>query len=245
MSHVVLLGAGLGARLRPLTDDRPKCVVEIGGEPLARRMLRQFGERGVRRATVVIGHFAARAKELIGSRVGEVEVAFVENATYDTTNTMYSTLLAIDALADGGFLVEGDIVAADTVIDRLVSADATRAHWAVDAWTEKHTGSRLWTAGGNRIVRQEIYREPSSGPVPNAWKSSGMLRLDVATARKLGHRLRAEADANNRRCYYDDVIGKYIGDFEIDVLDLDRAPWVEIDDLNDMAEAKRLFEERR
>ena len=150
MSHVVILGAGLGARLRPLTDDRPKCVVEVAGEPLAVRMLRQFAERGVKHATVVVGHFAARARELIGTRVGGIEVGFVENAAYDTTNTMYSTLLAIDALGDGGFLVEGDIVAADAVIDRLVAADPKRAHWAVDAWTEKHTGSRLWTAGGKR-----------------------------------------------------------------------------------------------
>lgn len=245
MTHVVVLGAGLGARLRPLTDDRPKCVVAIAGEPLAVRMLRQFSERGIRKATVVVGHFAARAKELIGSRVGELDVAFVENTEYETTNTMYSTLLAIDALAGGGFLVEGDIVAADAVIDRLVGADPQRAHWAVDSWTAKHTGSRLWTAAGaKRIVRQEIHRERSTGLVPNAWKSSGMLRLDGANAQLLGQRLRLEADAGNRGVYYDDVIGKYAGDFAIDVLDLESAPWIEIDDLHDMAEARSLFEEQ-
>ena len=243
--NVVILGAGLGARLRPLTNDRPKCVVEIGGEPIAVRMLRQFGERGVRHATVVVGHFAKRAEELIGSRVGDVAVRFVENAEYETTNTMYSALLAIDALSDGGFLVEGDIVAADSVIDRLVGADPQRAHWAVDAWTAKHTGSRLWTAAGaKRIVRQEIHRERSTGLVRNAWKSSGMLRLDGATARLLGQRLRAEADAGNRSIYYDDVIGKHVADFAIDVLDLESAPWIEIDDLYDMAEARSLFESK-
>ena len=241
MSHVVLLGAGLGARLRPLTDDRPKCVVEIAGEPLARRMLRQFANRGVKHATVVVGHFAARAKELIGPRIGDMDVAFVENTEYATTNTMYSTLLAIDALAHGGFLVEGDIVAAEAVIDRLVGADPARSHWAVDAWTPAHSGSRLWTSGGRRITKQEIYRAHTDAPVPNAWKSSGMLRLTGATARQLGQRLRAEP---NRNIYYDDVIGKHVDSLEIDVLDLASAPWVEIDDLNDMAQARALFEDK-
>lgn len=242
MSHLVILGAGLGARLRPLTDDRPKCVVEIGGEPLARRMIRQFAERGVRRATVVVGHFAERARELIGGRVGACEVAFVENTAYATTNTMYSTLLAIDALEAGGFLVEGDIVAGEAVIDRLVGADPARSQWAVDAWTPAHAGSRLWTAGTPRIVKQEIVRAHTEAAVPDAWKSSGMLRLTGATARRLGELLRAEPD---RTIYYDDVIGKHVGELAIDVLDLAGAPWVEIDDLNDMAQARALFEGKR
>jgi choline kinase len=240
MSHVVILGAGLGARLRPLTDDRPKCVVEVAGEPLARRMLRQFAERGMKHATVVVGHFAARAKELIGDRVGGMQVAFVENTEYSTTNTMYSTLLAIDALSDGGFLVEGDIVADDRVIEKLIGADGSR--WAVDRWTPAHSGSRLWTTdSGTHIVKQDIHRALGANE-PNTWKSSGMLRLTGGTARQLGQLLR---DEPNRNIYYDDVIGKNIDRVALDILDLDGAPWVEIDDLNDMADARRLFEVAR
>ena len=239
MSHVVLLGAGLGARLRPLTDDRPKCVVEVAGEPLARRMLRQFAERGVSAATVVVGHFASRARELIGDRVGDMRVGFVENIEYATTNTMFSALLAIDALAQGGYLVEGDIIAHDRVIDRLVGADAARSHWAVDAWTPAHSGSRLWTAGAQRIVKQEIYRAHTEAPVPDAWKSSGMLKLTAETARQLGQLL---ADEPNRNIYYDDVIGKHVDKLAIEVLDLVGAPWFEVDDLNDMAQARSMFE---
>lgn len=241
---VLLLGAGLGARLRPLTDDRPKCVVEIAGEPLAVRMLRQFADRGVRRATVVVGHFADRARALIGERIGSLEVRFVENAEYATTNTMYSTLLGIEELAGGGFLVEGDIVAADAVIDRLIAADPARSHWGVDAWTPAHTGSRLHDdgAGGGTIVRQEIWRGATTGPTDRMWKSAGMLRLSAAGAQALAETLRTEADLGNRAIYYDDVIGRHLPRFDLRILDLAGAPWVEIDDLSDMAQARALFE---
>lgn len=240
MSHVVILGAGLGARLRPLTDDRPKCVVEIAGEPLARRMLRQFAERGATHATVVIGHFAPRAAELIGTQVGEMQVSFIENTDYSTTNTMYSTLLAIDALRDGGYLVEGDIVAHNRVIEKLLGADVGASHWAVDAWTPAHTGSRLWTNSEARIVKQDIHRHTGARE-PRTWKSAGMLKLTPHAARVLGQCLR---DEPNRNIYYDDVIGKNLDRFEIDVLDLGGSPWVEIDDLNDMSQARQLFEDK-
>lgn len=263
---VVLLGAGLGARLRPLTDDRPKAVVEIAGEPLAVRMLRQFAERGVTRALVVVGHFAERAKEIIGPRVTasggqSLEVSFVENAEYSTTNTMYSLLLGMPALAEGGFVVEGDIVASEGVIDRLLSASrgdaAARSRWAVDAWTPAHTGSRLTDDGSGHIVAQEIWRGATTGPTPHMWKSAGMLYLSASGAAHLAKALHFEADRDNRRIYYDDVIGKYLRPapaddnpmdpalhqpFAIDVLDLEGAPWMEIDDLNDMAQARAMFE---
>ncbi|MBK7538106.1 MAG: NTP transferase domain-containing protein [Myxococcales bacterium] len=149
MSSVVLLGAGLGARLRPHTDDRPKCVVEVAGEPLAGRLLRQLAERGVTKATVVVGHFAERAKALISaylrSRAARLDLRFVENREYDRSNTMYSLLLAMDALADGGFVVEGDIIASEAAVDALTAvasgARALRSYWAVEAWTAEHSGS--------------------------------------------------------------------------------------------------------
>ncbi len=265
MSTVVLLGAGLGARLRPLTDDRPKAVVEVAGEPLAVRLLRQFAERGVRTATVVVGHFAERARELIGPRVrgadgAFLDVRFVENAEYATTNTMYSLLLGMDELvAGGGFVVEGDIIAAEQVIDRLMATDqipAERSCWAVDAWTPAHTGSRLTDDGHGRIVAQEIWRGATTGPTPRMWKSAGMLRLASAGARQLQAALEREAAAGNRAIYYDDVIGKYlhgVPDCEapalrqplaLDVLDLAGAPWMEIDDLDDMAQARAMFEKQ-
>jgi len=238
MSHVVLLGAGSGTRLRPHTDHRPKCAIELGGEPLAVRMLRQLAARGASMATVVIGHCAERARALIGGRVRGLEIRFVENRDHATTNTMYSALLAIDALADGGFLVEGDIVASDAAIARLAAADPARSHWAVEPWTPAHRGSRLRDDGTGVIVDQEICRGETA-TTRWLWKSAGMLKLSRAGAAALAVALRAERD---RGIYYDEVIRRRLPAFDLDVLDLAGAPWVEIDDADDLALARRLFD---
>lgn len=236
----VILGAGLGSRLRPLTDDRPKCVVELAGEPLAVRMLRQLADRGVRRGVVVVGHFAERARQLVGGRVGGLEVDFVENAEFATTNTMYSTHLAMDALRGGGYLVEGDIACSDEAVDRLVAAPPSQGFWAASPWTPAHTGSRLRDDGTGRIVGQEIWRAATEGSTRGLWKSAGMLKLDPATAAVLADCLALEVAAGRRNVYYDDVVGRHLARFDLRVLELAPGSWVEIDDHADLADAQRL-----
>jgi choline kinase len=242
---VVILGAGFGSRLRPLTDDRPKCAVSLAGEPLAARVVRQFAARGVTHAVVVVGHMAERARELIGAAtagVAGLRLEFVENRDFATTNTMYSTLIAMPALEGGGYLVEGDIAASDAAIARLTGASPTRSHWAADPWTPAHSGSRLHTDAAGRIVGQEIWRTATVGDCRGLWKSAGMLKLSVPGARAMAQSLTAEANRGQTNIYYDDVVGRHLGAFDLDILDLTSAPWVEIDDLTDMAQARALFE---
>jgi len=247
-SSVVVLGAGLGSRLHPLTAQRPKCAVPLAGEPLAARVIGQLYRRGVRRATVVVGHMAERGRLLIGrslARLADLDLSFVHNEEFAATNTMYSALLAMPALAGGGYLVEGDIAASESAIDRLVGASPARSWWAADPWRANHSGSRLRAVGlgsGARIVGQEIRRQAGARETGGLWKSAGMLALDAAGAAALARALAADAADGHRALYYDEVIGRHLTDFDLQILDLDGAAWVEIDDHDDLAEARRLFE---
>ena len=53
--QVLLLAAGQATRLRPLTDDRPKCLLEVGGRPIVSRAVAQLLSRGLRQITIVDG----------------------------------------------------------------------------------------------------------------------------------------------------------------------------------------------
>ena len=125
---------------------------------------------------------------------------------------------------------------------RLVAAAPAQSHWAVDAWTPAHSGCRLAADATGRIIGQEIYRGRTAGPTPGLWKSAGMLKLSPAGAAVLAECLAAEAADGRRNIYYDDVVGKHVGRFDLHILDLAGAAWVEIDDLDDMAQARRLFD---
>jgi hypothetical protein len=144
---------------------------------LAVRLLRQLAGHGVRRATVVIGHRADRARVILPARLGAMEITLVANPVYAETNTMYSTLLGIDALAEGGYLIEGDIAASDAAIERLAAWSGAGSCWAADAWRRGHSGSRLHTDGTGRILGQDIHRDPTTAASPGRWKSAAMLKL--------------------------------------------------------------------
>jgi MurNAc alpha-1-phosphate uridylyltransferase len=65
----MVLAAGLGTRMRPLTNDRPKALVEVGGKALIDHMLDRLGEAGVTRAVVNVHHFGDRLEAHLASRL--------------------------------------------------------------------------------------------------------------------------------------------------------------------------------
>jgi NDP-sugar pyrophosphorylase family protein len=76
-----VLAAGLGTRLRPLTDRMPKALVEVAGVPMLERVARRLIDAGVERLVINTHHFAERIGEFVASRGGwGVEVAFSHEA---------------------------------------------------------------------------------------------------------------------------------------------------------------------
>jgi MurNAc alpha-1-phosphate uridylyltransferase len=72
----MVLAAGLGTRMRPLTDDRPKALVEVGGRPLVDHMLDRLAEAGVERAVVNLHAFADRLEAHLKARIGAPALTF-------------------------------------------------------------------------------------------------------------------------------------------------------------------------
>ncbi len=86
--QAVILAAGQGIRLRPLTDHCPKCLVEVGGRPILRYQLEALADAGVRECVIVVGHRAAQVRDLFGTRFRDVSITYVENEIFDRTNNI-------------------------------------------------------------------------------------------------------------------------------------------------------------
>lgn len=83
---VVILAAGVGSRLRPLTNDRPKCLVEIEGRSLLERQIATFQDCGVTNLTVVAGYAA--------ERIERPDLVKVINERFESTNMVASLFRA-------------------------------------------------------------------------------------------------------------------------------------------------------
>jgi choline kinase len=122
----VLLAAGQATRLRPLTDDRPKCLLDVGGEAVLLRAIRILRSRGLTRFTVVDGYRGDMIRAALAPMGAEVEFRFVRNDDFATTNNAWSLMLAAAGDDDDEplMLLDADIVFAPEVIDRLLAHPA-------------------------------------------------------------------------------------------------------------------------
>ena len=98
--QAIILAAGMGKRLKDYTKNNTKCMVEVCGETLIERMLKQLDQKNLSRVIVVIGYKGAELKSFIESLNVHIDVQFVENPDYNKTNNIYSRYLAKDYLCE-------------------------------------------------------------------------------------------------------------------------------------------------
>jgi choline kinase len=122
--QVLLLAAGQATRLRPLTDDRPKCLLEVGGRPIVSRAVAQLLSRGLRQITIVDGYRGDMIRATLAAEFPDVDFRFIRNEDYATTNNAWSMHLA-EALPPGPLmLLDSDIVFDTGVLDLLLAHPA-------------------------------------------------------------------------------------------------------------------------
>ncbi|MGP0076529.1 MAG: NTP transferase domain-containing protein [Bryobacteraceae bacterium] len=115
MTRAVILAAGRGSRLGSLSDDRPKCMVELARKPLIERQIAALRRGGVSSIGVVRGY--------LGNRIGIEDVTYFENPRWAETNMVMSLAAAAPWLESGSVLVSyADIFYGHDVIRDLAAS---------------------------------------------------------------------------------------------------------------------------
>ena len=79
ITTALLLAAGSGFRLRPLTDDQPKCLTEIDGIPILERLVDCLRQQGFKRLVVVVGYLEHRIRQFLGEWQDGLSIEYVVN----------------------------------------------------------------------------------------------------------------------------------------------------------------------
>ena len=108
----IILAAGQGTRLRPLTDDIPKCMVEVNGKPMLNRQLDTLQSAGIENIIVVTGYEE--------NKINDPRITKVFNEEYASTNMLYSLLCAEDYMEGNVIVTYGDIIYSEEILKKLV-----------------------------------------------------------------------------------------------------------------------------
>lgn len=193
MIPAVVIAAGLGTRLRPLTERYAKSVLPIDGVPVVARLLRDLAAAGCPRVTVVVGHFGEQVRRLLGDGSGYgVEIAYVEQPAPDGS---------ADAVLRAAETPPYLVAAADTVFpEGAVAAVAARA--TIGAVAVRRLPERVPVRVRNGLV-ERVRDADGPGPYSGAplWGVGPPVHERLCLDRRpweLGNAFQAAIDAGTR-----------------------------------------------
>jgi 2,3-bisphosphoglycerate-independent phosphoglycerate mutase len=243
----VILIAGFGSRLMPLTETTPKCMVQVKGKPILVNTLDTLEKNGIKEVILVVGHLADVIKSSIGNKYRGMDVKYITSEEYKTTNSMYSLWLAKDYLKKGSLIIEGDSCSEEGLIKKALNLDEDRSYWVLDTFTEKYDGSMSTSDDEGKIVELEVLRETEEinkrleDKSKKRWKSCGIVKVTPSYGEKLAEWLDKDVEAGNVNLYYDLVIAKHLEEIPLYVCDVTGMKWFEIDNFDDLKEAETIF----
>jgi choline kinase len=236
----VVLAAGPGRRLLPLTEALPKTLLTLeDGRTILDVALANLSAVGIRDVVVVTGFAAARLEEQAAGleRRHGVRLELVRNERAEEWNNAYSLWLARGAFTEGALLVNGDTVHPRDVEEILLAATGAAVLLAVDR--EKELGEEamkvlLSDDGALRRISKEI------DPAAAGGEYIGVARIEAAAARPLADALEATW-RRDPSLYYEDGLQELADrGVRIDTAPIGAVDWVEVDDHADLARARGL-----
>ena len=234
----VILAAGVGSRLRPLTDDRPKALVPVSGRTILERAIAALAGHGVSRLVVATGYREEALRRALAD--APIEVVFRPNPDFDRTQNAVSLALCRDTLEGAAFYkLDGDVLFDPAILSRLDAATAPLAAALdrgrlLDAEAMK---ARL-APGGRRIAAfgKGIVLADSAG------ESIGIERVSASASSLLFDGLDRARRAGRTDLYYEDVYSELIAaGLAAEAVDVTGLTWCEVDSPEDLAQASALF----
>ena len=119
--QAIILAAGMGKRLKDLTQNNTKCMVKVNGVTLIDRMLHQIEKADLSRIIIVVGYEGQKLIDYIDTLDIKTPITYIDNPIYYKTNNIYSLALAKEWLCkEDTLLFESDIIFEDSILQSLI-----------------------------------------------------------------------------------------------------------------------------
>lgn len=235
-STALLLAAGIGRRLSPLTDMAPKCLLPVNGIPILERLIHSLQVHNFKRLVVVIGHQADRIRNFLGTRAGGMAISYVTSPLYKTTNNIYSLWLARNVIDEPFLLIESDLVFDPAILSDMLHPDRIAV-------------ARLQPWMNGTTVTINIRREIEAFYCGahkhdyNQYKTVNIYSLSTITWQLVRERLQQHISNGMVTGYYETVFADMVseGCLSFTPVLFDNNRWYEIDTIADLRAAEQVW----
>lgn len=244
--QAMILAAGMGKRLKHLTENNTKCMVKVNETSIIERALRILDRKGLSKIVLVVGYKGKKLIEFVEQLGIHTPLVYVWNYDYEKTNNIYSLSLAKEYLCrEDTLLLESDLVFEESIIDMLLE-DKRTSLALVDKFESWMDGSCMVIDEADRILdfipgKYFDFREKE-----NYYKTVNIYKLSRQFSKNIYVPfLEAYEKAMGENEYYESVIKLIVmlDTSEIRVKRLNGQKWYEIDDVQDLDIAESLFED--
>ena len=247
----VILLAGTGSRLRPLTESRHKSMIDVGGQPLLFRLLDQLKAAGIERAVLATGYRAESVRRAVQTYDHGLEISVAPNPDYASTNNAESLRIALPSVQGRAFLMcDGDILLREpTWLAPMLQApeESRLAVLEHDAIAQEEMKVVMEDApDGSRDERRVRALSKEIDPAEADSESIGVQTVGEECVGRLTERLEAMSDAERATAYYEDIFAELIAEGEVFFTRaIPPGTWTEIDTPEDLEEARSMVESWR
>lgn len=232
----LILAAGFGSRLRPLTDEIPKCMVKVNEMSIIDRQILNLKENGINEIYIVTGYKEEILINHLNEKFNDLDIKIISNKEYDKTNNMYSLNLVNEFLANKSFIMMNS----DVFFEKEIITELIKNNYENLIVTEKGN----YNDESMKIIVEDEFINHISKKVSKeeAYGTSiDVYKFGEEASKKLFEITNNYLFVKNDKNSWSEVaINDLLKESKFKSLDID-CKWMEIDNHDDLAKAKQIF----
>lgn len=239
----LILAAGFGRRLQPITNSIPKSMVEVNGIPLLVNALDNLVALKIMDIGIVVGHMADYIRNHIGTQWKGAKISYYENMRYMETNNVVSLYKASEFCDDEMLMLECDIFYHKEMLMKLMEGNGD-CSILVSPFNPITMDGSVIRVEGNKALELILGKwQGSEFDYRNTRKTVNMYRFTKDFAQKYLSMIKWYVENMGENSYYEKVLGSllYFREYDIRTVEVPENMWCEIDDIDDLNRAKVQF----